>query len=497
MTKAGKKRNDAAKIAARVDKMLAQKMGDRTIAETLDVTRHAARVLIKEAEARAASKAISAAAKTTLPLEAIFIGERVRKDFGDVTSLAKSINANGLLHPIVVRARGLHTASYELIAGERRLRAWQISDFRKEPIPVNIVDLDSVKRGEWAENHERKNFTPSETVEIKRALELEFDLSGEAAKRERAGKKAIPGEKGRAADLAAAYTGVSGKTLRKAEAVVKAAEDNPKRFGALKDQMDKSGRVDGPHKRLKNMEAGDRLRAEPPPLPMQGPYRDIVMDWPWCADLDGHRDNDARGYYPYKTMSMAELATFDISSLIHPDGCSLFFWIPNFHLARGCHLEFLARHGFTASTILTWCKPTFGQGQRLRGATEHCILAVRGNVPALGAGTPTWFEAPAGKGHSAKPDAFFEIVEKIAPASRYAYLFAGEAAREGWDMHGDRPAVMADKAPRYSVFGNTGTVTDKAISVLQAKQEAGEISWSDGRKDGVMGECPLHGAANA
>jgi ParB/RepB/Spo0J family partition protein len=461
--KPGKKRIDQAKLAARVAKMVAEKKGDRVIAETLNITRHLARVLMQAAQRPKDGT-------TRLPIEAIVVGDRVRKDFGDVTSLAKSINANGLLHPIVVRRHtGYVEPHYELIAGERRLRAWGLSQFRDDPIPVNIVDLESVKRGEWAENHERKNFTPSETVEIKRALEREFDLSGAAERRMRAGRKAPAGEKGRAVDLAAAYTGVSGKTIRKAEAVVKAAEEDPERFGQLKTQMDKSGRVDGPHKRLQNITAGERLKAEPPPLPMNGPYRTIAMDWPWPADLDGFpaaptsgvrdaavkksRDNDVRGYYPYKTMSMAELAAFDIASLIHPDGCTLLFWIPNFHLARGCHLEFLARHGFTASTILTWCKPKIGQGQRLRGATEHCILAVRGKVPVLGADTRTWFEAPpASRDHSAKPALFFDIVEKVAPAPRYAYLFAGAVTREGWDMHGDRPGQAGTKPASREAF---------------------------------------------
>ena len=56
----------------------------------------------------------------------------------------------------------------------------------------------------------------------------------------------------------------------------------------------------------------------------------------------------------------------------------------------------------------------------------------------LGHEQRTWFEAPGGKAHSAKPETFFHIVETITPAPRYAFLFAGGSVPENWDGHGDR-----------------------------------------------------------
>jgi N6-adenosine-specific RNA methylase IME4 len=40
------------------------------------------------------------------------------------------------------------------------------------------------------------------------------------------------------------------------------------------------------------------------------------------------------------------------------------------------------------------------------------------------------------RAHSQKPDEFYELVEKLCPAPRYADLFA-RTTREGWDCHGD------------------------------------------------------------
>jgi ParB family transcriptional regulator, chromosome partitioning protein len=61
----------------------------------------------------------------------IKVGKRIRKDMGDLTGLAESIEDLGLLHPIVVFPDG------RLILGERRLRAAKLLGW--ETIPVTIV----------------------------------------------------------------------------------------------------------------------------------------------------------------------------------------------------------------------------------------------------------------------------------------------------------------------------------------------------------------------
>ena len=431
----------------------------------------------------------------TSPVDQIVVGKRVRLEFGDITSLARSIDANGLLHPVVARRRGdnpqltaAHGGGYELIAGERRLKAWQLSKYRNDPIPIRIIDLASVMRGEWAENHERKDFTPSETVAIKRALEIEFDLKGEADRRKKSGKKIDDTDKGRANELVASYAGKSRRTIEKAEKVVEAAERDPQRFGFLKDQMDKSGKADGPFKRLQNMEAGDKLKAEPIGLPLAGPYRTIVVDPPWPADLDGFRDQSTRGYYPYATMTIDDIAALKIGELAHAEGCALWLWITNFHLVRGCQLPLLTAWGFEASTLLTWCKPRIGQGQRLRGASEHAILAVRGSVPILGAAVRTWFESPPGNDqHSAKPSRFYEIVEQVTPAARYASIFAGKDARPDWDMHGDRIGVAA--VSENGILPPRSTAGDEERD--RRPEEAKSGAAGEKSSPGLYGDSPV------
>lgn len=89
----------------------------------------------------------------------IEIGERHRKDMGDLQGLAASIQAEGLLQPIGI------TKDRRLVYGERRLRACR--DILKwESIKVEIVNVSSIVAGEFAENEVRKAFTPSERVAI-------------------------------------------------------------------------------------------------------------------------------------------------------------------------------------------------------------------------------------------------------------------------------------------------------------------------------------------
>src|SRR5215831_15538149 len=180
-------------------------------------------------------------------LDAITIGARTRRDMGDLDPLAASMDELGLLHPIVIRPDGM------LIAGERRLAAARRLGWSE--IPVNVVDLDAVLRGEYAENNCRKDFTLSEAVAIKRALEPLEKAAAKERQREggRLGGKGsgnLPeASKGNAADKAAKATGMARRTLEKAEAIVDAAEAEPEKFGKLLEQMDRLGRVNGIYKR--------------------------------------------------------------------------------------------------------------------------------------------------------------------------------------------------------------------------------------------------------
>ena len=135
----------------------------------------------------------------------IRVGERHRKDLGDIDALARSIAQIGLLHPVVVRPDGL------LIAGERRLAACRRLGW--DDVPTREIDLDAVVRGEYAENACRKDFAPSEAVAIAEALEPLERAAAEARQQEsraNRGENFTPrSDGGKALDKVAGAVGMS------------------------------------------------------------------------------------------------------------------------------------------------------------------------------------------------------------------------------------------------------------------------------------------------
>jgi N6-adenosine-specific RNA methylase IME4 len=364
----------------------------------------------------------------TLPLDAIRVCSRHRREL-HLRSLIRSIVELGLLQPITVATTGL------LIAGERRIEAFRA--LGRDEIPVHVVDLRQIVRGEYAENVERVGFTLSEMVAIKR--ELEPTLRAEAKERMTLGKISPGSDTGRTRDKIPAGLGVSGRTLEKAEAIVEAGEVEPERFGQLVEEMDRTGHAENIFRRLKIARQADGIRAEPPPLPNRGPYRCIVADPPWRYDLrDTDPSHDRILVYP--TMPVADICALDVTSIAHRD-CVLWLWTTNAHMSYVP--EVLRAWGFEWKTVLTWCKDRMGLGIWLRGQTEHCVLAIRGNPTVQLTNQTTVLHAPV-RAHSQKPEEFYTLVESLCPAPRYAYLFSREQ-RQGWDMHGDevlRPAAQ-------------------------------------------------------
>jgi N6-adenosine-specific RNA methylase IME4 len=388
-----------------------------------------------------------------LPLASIETNDadRIRKHYDQraLEELRDSILAIGLLKPISVSSKqASRPGAYRLIDGRRRIMVWQ-NWWPDENIPaivLDISDIDALIAAEFDANEVRENFKPSERAEFWIKHRAKFEAAAKERQRLHGGTaagRAAPHDphKGRAMDHVARRFNVSRTTLRKEIAVMEAAQQDPAKYGNLIADMNRHG-ADGVYKRLKNMQAAERLRAEPPGLPMCGPYRVIAADPPWMADLSSMSDPGARGYYPYPTMSLDEICAMGVQDIAHPDGCALWLWVNNFRLANGDHVKVLDAWGFSpSSTILTWVKTGIGQGQRLRGASEHCVLAVRGDIPPNAGADKTWFEAPTTE-HSVKPRKFYEIVERVTPAPRYAMLFAGRELPPNWDGHGDRIGAL-------------------------------------------------------
>jgi ParB family chromosome partitioning protein len=112
---------------------------------------------------------------------------QARKDIAPehLQELAESIRAEGLLQPVVVRK--IAEGKYQLIAGERRWRAFQL--LKIKTIPARLVaagDASSAALG-LIENLQREGLNPLEEAYGYASLIRDFDLTQEAAA-ERVGK---------------------------------------------------------------------------------------------------------------------------------------------------------------------------------------------------------------------------------------------------------------------------------------------------------------------
>ena len=99
-----------------------------------------------------------------------------RREFdpGALAELEASIKANGLLQPITVRRKG---DSYELIAGERRLRAVRNLDWKEVPAVVRDFDDQTMLVLALVENLQRADLNPFEEARGYQRLLGEFSLT--------------------------------------------------------------------------------------------------------------------------------------------------------------------------------------------------------------------------------------------------------------------------------------------------------------------------------
>lgn len=102
----------------------------------------------------------------------------------ELEELAESIRIQGIIQPLLVR---VDEVGYELVAGERRLRAATLIGLKQ--VPVVVKDVSDAKMLELSivENIQRQNLNPMEEAEAYYRLISDFDLTQDQAA-ERVGK---------------------------------------------------------------------------------------------------------------------------------------------------------------------------------------------------------------------------------------------------------------------------------------------------------------------
>ena len=153
----------------------------------------------------------------------VTVGKRIRKDYGDITSLADDIEDRGLINPPVV------TPDYELIAGERRLRALKKLDYKQIEVRImSVEDYEHQLKIEISENEERKEFTYSERMDYAQQLErIEAKKSKDRMAVKKQGVDRGPQvKKGKTRDIVGEATGFgSGRTYARAKYIYENADE--------------------------------------------------------------------------------------------------------------------------------------------------------------------------------------------------------------------------------------------------------------------------------
>jgi ParB family transcriptional regulator, chromosome partitioning protein len=101
-----------------------------------------------------------------------------RTHFGEeaLEELARSIQANGIIQPIVLRKNG---ARFQLIAGERRWRAAQLAGLHRVPVVIRDVPEEQALELTLVENLQREDLNPIEEARAFDRLLNDFHMTQE------------------------------------------------------------------------------------------------------------------------------------------------------------------------------------------------------------------------------------------------------------------------------------------------------------------------------
>jgi N6-adenosine-specific RNA methylase IME4 len=168
----------------------------------------------------------------------------------------------------------------------------------------------------------------------------------------------------------------------------------------------------------------------------------LLADPPWLFrdSLPGTK-RGASSHYP--CMPIEDLCALHLPPL--GANAVLFLWRVSAMQEEALRLA--RAWGFVVKSELVWVKTTrsgktaFGMGHYTRAAHEVCLICTRGSALPDNRSVRSVLEAPMDR-HSAKPAAFYEIIEQMYPRSERFELFA-RTRRPGWTQYGNELAGQA------------------------------------------------------
>jgi N6-adenosine-specific RNA methylase IME4 len=192
----------------------------------------------------------------------------------------------------------------------------------------------------------------------------------------------------------------------------------------------------------------DRVKAivrDAAPLDSLQRFPLVYADPPWRYEHVKTESRAVENHYP--TMSLEEIKALEVPAA---DDAMLFLWATSPKLAEA--MEVLDAWGFVYRTCLVWVKDKIGMGYYARQKHELLLVGARGSIP-----TPEPANRPESvihaprEAHSAKPDVFYDVLERMYPEyDGYRVELFQRRPREGWEGWGyECGASVTDLSARH------------------------------------------------
>jgi len=358
--------------------------------------------------------------------------EQPRRSFDEerLRALADTIKRQGLIEPIEV------DEDWVILTGERRWRAARMADLRAVPARVlrGLTPEQKLER-RLIENIQHEPLSDLEkAAAIKRLMELgnytipqisqNVGLSHEEIRRLLSLLEAPPEVK-QLVEERKLDANTAGE-------IVYSLKDKPEAAVEVAQRVARSER--NRRQLARAMITEVRLKEREPEIaPPPADYSVIYADPPWRYEFAPDDMRSVEAHYP--TMETEEIKGYLAAKGVRvaPDAI-LFLWATAPKLEDA--LDVMRAWGFRYRTNMAWVKDGIGTGIWFRGKHELLLLGVRGSPrpPAPADRPPSVLEAPRGE-HSEKPEAVYEIIERMTPGARRIELFA-RRRRPGWDALG-------------------------------------------------------------
>lgn len=164
-----------------------------------------------------------------------------------------------------------------------------------------------------------------------------------------------------------------------------------------------------------------------------GRFPFVYADPPWRYEHVKTNNRAIENHYP--TMDLDEICALSVHE-ITTDDCVLFLWATSPKLEES--MQVINSWGFTYRTCMVWDKEKIGMGYYARQQHELLLIATKGSppVPTPESRPPSVVRCARGE-HSAKPEIFYELIERMYPDFRKVELFARNR-RDGWQVWGNQ-----------------------------------------------------------